>query len=183
MDDLDVGLRLKTVRKQYGLSQRALATKAGVAHSSLSLIESGGSNPSVGALKRILDGIPMELSEFFSFDLEKRESYFFRKEELVEIGKEGVSYKLVGAAIPNRNIQMLHETYQPGADSGRVMLIHEGEECGVILRGELEVTVAGKKKILRAGEAYYFDSSLEHRFRNTGKEVCELVTACTPPTF
>lgn len=183
MDDLDVGLRLKTVRKKHGLSQRALAQKVGVAHSSLSLIESGGSNPSVGALKRILDGIPMDLSEFFSFELEKRESHFFRKDELVEIGKEGISYKLVGAQVKNRTIQMLHETYAPGTDSGRVMLTHEGEECGVVIRGVLEVTVAGKKKILRAGEAYYFDSSLEHRFRNTGKEVCELVTACSPATF
>ncbi|MDV7340049.1 cupin domain-containing protein [Terasakiella sp. A23] len=183
MSDLDVGLRLKTVREMHGLSQRALATKVGVAHSTLSLIESGTSNPSVGALKRILDGIPMELSEFFSFEMEKRESHFFRANDLVEIGKEGISYKLVGASVKNRTIQMLHETYAPGTDSGRVMLTHEGEECGVIIAGELEVTVAGRKKTLRAGEAYYFDSSLEHRFRNTGKEECVLVTACSPATF
>jgi len=183
MSELDVGQRLKFVRDKLGLSQRALALKAGVAHSSLSLIESGGSNPSVGALKRILDGIPMELSEFFSFEMEKRESYFFRADELVEIGKEKISYKLVGARIKNRSLQMLHETYQPGTDTGRIMLSHEGEECGIILAGELEVSVGGQKRILKKGEAYYFDSNQEHRFRNIGLEKCELVSACTPPSF
>lgn len=183
MSELDVGQRLKMVRKQQGLSQRALAAKVGVAHSTLSLIESGGSNPSVGALKRILDGIPMELSEFFSFEMEKRESHFFRRHELIEIGKGDISYKLVGAGVAKRNIQMLHETYAPGADTGRVMLSHDGEECGVVIRGELEVTVSGKKRLLKAGEAYYFDSDQPHRFRNVGKTECELVTACTPATF
>ena len=183
MSELDVGQRLKTVRQKHGLSQRALATKVGVAHSTISLIESGESNPSVGALKRILDGIPMELSEFFSFELEKKESHFFRADELVDIGKEGLCYKLVGASIPGRNIQMLHETYAPNTDSGRVMLSHEGEECGVIIRGELEVTVSGQKRILKRGEAYYFDSNQPHRFRNVSKDECELVTACTPATF
>lgn len=183
MSELDVGQRLKTVREKHGLSQRALASKVGVAHSTLSLIESGGTNPSVGALKRILDGIPMELSEFFSFEMEKHESHFFKAADLIEIGKGDISYRLVGAKIPNRNIQMLHEVYAPGTDSGRVMLSHEGEECAVIIRGELEVTVGDQKRILRAGDAYYFDSSAPHRFRNISQEECELVSACTPATF
>ena len=38
-----------------GLSQRELAKRAGVTNSTISLIESNGTNPSVGALKRILD--------------------------------------------------------------------------------------------------------------------------------
>jgi len=183
MSDLDVGQRLKFVRQRLGLSQRSLASKAGVAHSSLSLIESGGSNPSVGALKRILDGIPMEISEFFSFEMEKRESYFFRADELVEIGKEDISFRLVGGGIKDRALQMLYETYQPGTDTGRVLLTHKGEECGIILRGELEVNVAGQKRILKKGEAYYFDSNQPHRFRNISTEKCELVSACTPPSF
>ena len=52
----DVGQRLQMVRKQAGLSQRALSKRAGVANSMVSQIEAGKINPSVGALKRILDG-------------------------------------------------------------------------------------------------------------------------------
>jgi mannose-6-phosphate isomerase-like protein (cupin superfamily) len=37
--------------------------------------------------------------------------------------------------------------------------------------------------VLKAGEAYYFDSRLPHRFRNSGKEETKVVSACTPPSF
>ena len=37
--------------------------------------------------------------------------------------------------------------------------------------------------ILGAGDGYYFDSTLPHRFRNLGEEECEIVSVCTPPTF
>jgi mannose-6-phosphate isomerase-like protein (cupin superfamily) len=36
---------------------------------------------------------------------------------------------------------------------------------------------------LEPGDAYYFDSRLPHRFRNVGEEECEVVSACTPPSF
>jgi mannose-6-phosphate isomerase-like protein (cupin superfamily) len=37
--------------------------------------------------------------------------------------------------------------------------------------------------VLEAGDAYYFSSSTPHRFRNVGDEVCEIISASTPPTF
>jgi mannose-6-phosphate isomerase-like protein (cupin superfamily) len=33
------------------------------------------------------------------------------------------------------------------------------------------------------GDAYYFKSSVPHRFRNLGREECEIVSASSPPTF
>lgn len=78
---------------------------------------------------------------------------------------------------------MLVECYAPGADTGEVMLRHEAEEAGVVLAGELEVTVGDQRRVLKAGEAYYFDSRLPHRFRNLGKEEARLVTASSPPSF
>jgi len=37
--------------------------------------------------------------------------------------------------------------------------------------------------ILGQGDAYYFKSSLPHQFRNVGNDSCELITACSPPSF
>ncbi len=55
-------------------------------------------------------------------------------------------------------IQLMHEHYQPGADTGAQMLSHEAEEGGVIIRGKLEVTVGDQVRVLGPGDAYYFDS-------------------------
>ena len=62
--------------------------------------------------------------------------------DLVEIGKGGISYRQVGRSLIGRSLQFLKETYQPGADTGRVALVHDGEEGGIIITGRLEVTVA-----------------------------------------
>ena len=183
--DIDVGLRLKMVRLRNQLSQRALAKKAGVANASISLIESGNTSPSVSALKRILAGFPMTLAEFFSDELPSIASeVFYRAESLTEIsGGEGISYRQIGSAKAGHALQILHETYAVGADTGLIMLQHEGEEGGVILTGRLEVTVGEATRVLGTGDAYYFNSRQPHRFRNAGNEICKLVSSCSPPTF
>lgn len=178
-----IGRRLRAVRTRVGMSQRQLARVSGVANATISQIEAGRLNPTVSMLKKVLGGIPISLSEFFADDFEASERIFFRQDELTEIAEGGVSYRQVGSNLTNKAIQLLKECYQPGAGTGRHAMTHEGEECGIVLSGRLEVTVAGKSKILGKGDAYYFRSDLPHRFHNPGSEVCELITACSPPTF
>lgn len=180
---LHIGKRLKEIRMERKLSQRELAKRTGVANASISQIESDRINPTVGALKRILDGIPISLADFFDEGKRAEEQIFFSADELVEIGDRGVSFRQVGASLKNKSLQLLHEKYQPGSSTGKVALTHEGEECGLVLKGHMQLEVGGQKKILGPGDAYYFDSSKPHKFKNTGKEVCEIVSACTPPSF
>ena len=178
-----IGARLRDIRDKLGLSQRQLAKTSHVANATISQIESGKINPTVGMLKKVLDGIPISMSDFFSDNMEVEEKVFFSANELVEIGEGGISYRQVGGNLHNKAIQFLQERYQPGATTGKHSLTHDGEECGIILKGRLEVTVSGRKKILKAGDAYYFKSSQPHHFKNTGREPCELISACTPPGF
>jgi transcriptional regulator with XRE-family HTH domain len=180
---LDIGSRLRALRMAKKLSQRELAKLAGVTNSTISLIEANRANPSIGALKRILDGIPIGLAEFFAVEPGVPKQSFYRADELTEIGRGAVSYLQVGESMTGRALQILKERYEPGADTGRVALVHEGEEGGVIISGRLEVTVDGERKILGPGDAYYFESRRPHRFRAVGVEACELISACTPPTF
>ncbi len=181
--DQEIGRRLKGIREAYGLSQRQLARQAGVANATISQIEAGKLNPTVSMLKKVLDGIPISLGEFFGDEFEARDRVFFRADELTEIADGGVSFRQVGKNVSNRAIQLIRECYQPGAGTGKHAITHEGEECGIVLSGRLEVTVGDETAVLGKGDAYYFRSSQPHRFRNTGNEPCELITACTPPTF
>lgn len=180
---IDIGSRLRHLRIAHKLSQRELAKRTGVPNSTISLIESNASNPSVGALKRILDGIPIGLAEFFAFEPERPKKAFYATEELVEIGKGAISYKQVGETLFGRSLQILKECYQPGADTGKIPLVHEGEEGGIVLSGRLEVTVDDERRVLGPGDAYYFESRRPHRFRCVGPVPCEVISACTPPTF
>ena len=179
----DMGARLLEIRERSGLSQRALATRAGVTNGMISLVEKNRSSPSVATLKKILDVFPMSLSEFFAAGQAEAPATFFRAADLVEIAGGDISYRQVGGSHRDRALQILHERLQPGADTGAAMLRHEGEEGGVVVRGEIEVTVGVATRVLKAGDAYAFRSDVPHRFRNLGREVCEIVSACTPPSF
>lgn len=181
--NFDLGARLKALRDSHGMSQRELAKRAGVSNAIISMIEQNRSSPSVGMLKKLLDGFPMSLAEFFADDLKPRPQIFFAATELVELAGGPVSYRQVGKDMTGKAIQVMHERYQPGADTGAQMLTHEAEEGGVIIRGRLEVTVGDQIRVLGPGDAYYFDSRIPHRFRNVGNDECEVVTANSPPSF
>lgn len=181
--EISTGDRLRIVRQRAGLSQRALAKKAGVGNATVSLIESDQINPSVSALKRILDAIAMPLSDFFAIDAKETDECVFKAGSLTEIGRGGISFRQIGKDLSSRALQLLYETYQPGADTGKIMLRHEGEEAGFVISGRIELTIGTKLHILTAGDAYYFSSTEPHRFRNPSSEPAIVVSACTPPTF
>ena len=147
-----------------------LPSAPGVTNSTISLIESNQLNPSVGALKRILDGMPMGMAEFFALEPDRARKAFYLADELTEIGKGAISFRQVGDNLFGRALQILKERYGPGSDTGRVPLVHDGEEGGIVISGRLEVTVEGERRILGPGDAYYFESRRPHRFRCVGRK-------------
>jgi transcriptional regulator with XRE-family HTH domain len=182
---MDIGLRVKMVREHYALSQRELAKRAGLTNATISLIELNRVSPSISSLLKLLGGIPMSLSEFLTFGEPPQEDpYIFRSEQQPDLGRGGLKLLLVGASSPHRQMRMLRELYAPGSDTGDELIIHtEGEECGVVVRGTIELTVDGKVSVLTAGEGYYFPSTLPHKFRNIGQEEAEIISANTPANF
>nr|WP_206441565.1 cupin domain-containing protein [Amphritea opalescens] len=179
MEHLDVGERLKAIRKMNGLSQRELAKRVGVTNSTISMIEKNGVSPSVSSLKKVLSGIPISIGDFFTLELEEiePESIVYKAEEMPDIGSNNLSLKLIGARHKGRSMDLLRERYEPGAETGSEMLQHPGEEAGLVISGEIELTVGFQVYHLKAGDGYYFNSQRPHRFRNVSDEVCEIVSA------
>ncbi|WP_226704353.1 cupin domain-containing protein [Microbulbifer elongatus] len=178
----DVGARLKSVRQMHGWSQREMAKRAGVTNATISLIEQGRVSPSVGSLKKVLNGIPMSLADFFTFQFDSQPQVFFRATEMPNVGPGPIQYRLLGAGNTQRNMSILYEVYPPGEDTGPELLSHDGEEGGIVVSGELEVTVGGEVALLGPGDGYYFNSRRPHRFRNPGDCDCVLVSANNPPS-
>src|SRR5690606_30529791 len=182
---MDIGARLAAVRKSKQLSQRELAKRVGVTNSTISLIEQNKVSPSVSSLKKVLDGIPISLADFFTQDLDpgEPEQPFYAAAELPDRGNNDIHYFLVGQRRPQRQMCILREVMPPGSDTGEAMLVHEGEEGGVIVSGQVEVTVGSQVRVLGPGDAYYFESRIPHRFRNVGEGEAVIVSANTPATF
>lgn len=182
---MNIGSRLQAVRISKGMSQRELAKRVGVTNSTISLIEQNKVSPSVSSLKKVLDGIPISLADFFTMDLanDTSDGPFYSAEDLPDLGNNDIHYFLVGKRRASRQMCILREVMPPGSDTGDTMLSHDGEEGGVIVQGQVELTVGDRVRVLNTGEAYYFESRTPHRFRNIGSEPAILVSANTPPTF
>src|SRR5438552_12872270 len=108
---VDVGARLRGIRTTFGLSQRELARRAGVTNGLISLIEQNRVSPSVSSLKKVLDGVPMTLVEFFTLDEASAPQMFFTAEELKEVGNEAVSQRLFAAERSGRQLSILFARY------------------------------------------------------------------------
>lgn len=178
-----IGANLKRLRLRRHLSTRELASRSGVSHSTVSLIERDQISPTVDTLQAVLDALGSRLSEFLSGVREGGASPFYRAAELPEIGNpDSISYKIIGLDHPFRSIQFLQESYSVGADSGE-MLTHVAQEAGFVLAGEVEVTVGQATRVLTPGDGYYFDSREFHRFRNVGSTKAEIISAISPPSY
>lgn len=182
-DNPEIGERLRALREEHGLSQRELARRAGMTNGTISLIEQDKNSPSVASLKKILDVYPITFSEFFSIPDKTARETFYPNEMLTTLTDGPLLFRVVAGEIKNKKVQILHERYEVGADTGEEMLKHEGEEGGIIIEGKIELTVGDAVRILGPGDGYYYDSTIPHRFRNVGNAIAIIVSACTPPSL
>lgn len=187
----DVGARLRAIRVAAGLSQRQVAQRAGVPHAQISVVEQNKSSPSVATLRKILGGLGISMADFFEEDRATPEGSFFRFDELIDLTSKlsattsaeprgKLAFRQVGDA-RRHNLQILHEVYEPEADTGETLLQHFSSEGGIVVEGELEVTVGEEVRVLRPGDSYLFDSRVPHRFRNLSDRRTVVISACTPP--
>lgn len=189
--DFDIGARLLAMRKAAGLSQRQLAERAGVPHAQISIVETNRSSPSVATMRKILSGLNLTLADFFDPERAAPEGPFFTEADLVDLTSKltmagaqdatgGITFRQIGDA-RKHNLQILHEIYEPGSDTGQTRLEHFSNEGGFVVEGELELTVGDEVRILKAGDSYLFDSRIPHRFRNVHPGRTVVISACTPP--
>lgn len=179
-----IGRHLHELRRRRQLSSRELAARAGISHSTISLIERDRMSPSIDTLGAVVDALGTTLVEFFS-GLRSAYSYspVYRPNEFVEIGNpDEISYRVIGFNQPSRKMQVLIESYKHGAETGEIFS-HDAQEAGLVLEGRIELTVGEQTWELEVGDGYYFDSNLPHRFRNTGSGVAKIISAITPPSY
>lgn len=184
--ETDIGPRLRELRVSRGMSLRALADRSGVTAASLSLIENGKNSPSVSTLKKVLTALGLTLGDFFAAatPAEAGAGVVTRRGRLVNVATgEGLKYLALPGPHAHRAIQIMHEVYAPGADTGPEPYSHAGEEAGFCVSGTIEVTVDGRREVLHPGDAFYFSSTLPHRWRNVGPAAARMISACAPPTF
>ncbi len=83
----------------------------------------------------------------------------------------GATWERLGV-LPGQPVEFLRITYSPGgtSSSGGELMCHRGAEYGILLGGQLLLTLGAEEIPLHPGDAVSFDSSAPHRYRNNGTE-------------
>ncbi len=181
-----LGTLIRDRRLRVGLTVRQLAQKAGFSASFVSQVERSRTNPSLSALKRIAEALDIPLHSFFQPEdgPPSREVVLVRRQDrkvLIYPGSN-IRNELLSHDL-KRRIEFLSVTAPPGARSGKYAFQHDGEECALVLKGRLELTIGDEKYLLNEGDSIYFKSSTPHWWRNVGRKWLHAIWALSPPTF
>jgi transcriptional regulator with XRE-family HTH domain len=196
LSELSLGERIRLQRKEDGMRLTDLAEKCNISPSFLSQIERNQASPSISTLHNIADAFGVPLAHFFVDTVEQPEEnkdFHEIKEEGAKVVRFGQRKTLIypGSGIKNellspdlnRAIQMMWVVIPPGAETGPKGLVHEGEECGLIIQGKVQIWVGEQQYILGPGDSIYQKSNIPHHSKNIGDEDVIVVTAITPPSF
>lgn len=163
-----IGMRLRDLRLARGVGVRELARQIGVSPSMLSQIERGSVNPSVSTLFRLAEALGTSTDSFFREDPPVVGGPVVRRADrsCIELS-DGICWQRL-TPTDEHDFEFMETLYPPGAVSAPDMLRHPGRDYGVLLEGQLEITVGFTTYVLAPGDSIAFDASLPHRLHNPG---------------
>lgn len=171
----DVGLRLKELRGERGLSMRALAEMCDLSPNTISLVERGVTSPSVSTLQRLATALGVPITYFFTEPIEKMQVILTRPDERARSGSSRVILESLGYGLEQQACDPFVVTLDSGASSGNRLMMHSGHELVFCMRGELDYEIAGEHYRLQPGDALLFHADLPHRWRNPSSEPVEFL--------
>jgi transcriptional regulator with XRE-family HTH domain len=172
---VNVGVTLRNLREERGLSIRALARESGISANALSMIERGRSSPSVSTLYKVAGALGVPITTLFGDKPERREIVFRKAAARTRVSFTRGLWEGLGGEVFTGRVEPFALTLESGAHSGVKPIVHSGHEFVLCLRGQLEYQVENETFRLETGDSLLFASRLKHRWRNPGPTVTNAV--------
>ena len=160
--DIEVGKRIRALRKNRGISLQQMANDTGMSYSYLSGLENGKHSVSITNLQRV--------ANFFNVDM----VYFLqpggpvprllRKEDLLRnnSGVEDIYYRVMTPP-ESSHLQISYIQMPPNAPTERRIHKHgRGQELVMVMEGAVVVMVEGERYLVERGDSLLFEADVEH---------------------
>ncbi|MEW6668271.1 MAG: XRE family transcriptional regulator [Thermodesulfobacteriota bacterium] len=167
-----IGSQLKAIRLEAGLTLKKLADETRLSSALISRIEHGKVMPSVPTLQTLAVSLKVEIGQFFRDEDQRlyvvspkgsRRSVHSRKGyESIELLAEGVENAFMEAAIVTAQGICKETDFK--------LITHDGQEFMYVLEGKLEVTLGGKKFVMKRGDAAYWYGKIPHKGVSVSKK-------------
>jgi transcriptional regulator with XRE-family HTH domain len=168
-----IGPKLRTLRKQAGLSLQQLAVRADVSAAAIHKIEQSGMVPTITTLLKVAGALGRPVSYFVDEEqVPSSPTVFIKDGDQRPLLTSHTGIDLAGISGPYGRFYLAgaRATVVAGASSGDKPLEHPGEELVHLLSGSLEFTVADEVYALSPGDSLHFRTVQPHAWRNPGSE-------------
>jgi transcriptional regulator with XRE-family HTH domain len=169
--DVAVGQRIRDLRRTRAMSLEAVAARTELSIGFLSQIERGLSSPSLRVLATLADVLGVGIAGLFGAkenDAAAPDSIVTRERQRAELNlwRTGISKQLLSPAGSEGRLNLFLVHMEPGGSTGDELYTHDGEEAGLVIEGEMKLTVDTESWTLKHGDSFRFASRRPHRFSN-----------------
>jgi transcriptional regulator with XRE-family HTH domain len=165
-----VGERLRTVRKDRGLSVGALAAAAEIGKGSLSEIENGARNPTLGTLYALAGALGVPLATLLAARAGTRVASPGIKARLLDVSHDG-----------GHTIEVYRLRIAPGASHHSVSHGPGVTEHLLVTAGQVRAGRLGQEAEAHPGEAVQWVSDTVHTYTALGSDPVESVLVIRSP--
>ena len=168
--DTHFGRTIRRLRSEKGISLQELSRLSGVSSGMLSQIERNLANPSLKVLTKIQLALGTTAGALFpqndTTPRSERDPEFVRLKDQRPLCELGYLTKELLSTGASQSLEMMLLHIPPNGSSGGTPLTSPAEKGGLVLGGEIFLTVDGKEAKLCEGDSFIFDGRLPHAFRN-----------------
>ena len=181
--EVDVGERLRELRRFRRLTLRTIASRSGLSESFLSQVERGRSSASIASLRRIADALGVSIADLFDQDGAPRPQVV-RRDDRPALAFGVLGRKLLLTPRPLRHLEVFVGELEGGGSTGDQPYAHgDSEELFVVLAGNVQLEVGGERLELEHGDSVDYRSSTPHRVSNIGQDLAEVMWIISPPSY
>ena len=173
--DVAVGQRIRDLRRTRAMSLEAVAARTDLSIGFLSQIERGLSSPSLRVLATLADVLGVGIAGLFGAkenDAAAPNAIVTRERQRAELNlwRTGISKQLLSPAGSEGRLNLFLVHMEPGGSTGDELYTHDGEEAGLVIEGEMKLTVDAESWTLKHGDSFRFASRRPHRFSNPSSD-------------
>ena len=164
---LDLGLRVRELRKARNWTLEQAASQAGLARSTLSKIENGQMSPTYDALKKLAIGLQISIPQLFTPPMNNQINGRLTHTKAGE-GQSHVTVTYEHELLANnlskkRMLPYRAVVHARSMDEFEGWVRHDGEEFLYVLSGVIRLYTEFYEPIeLRRGDSAYYDASMGH---------------------
>lgn len=179
--NVEIGKKLRDIRKQKGLTQQELADRAELTKGFISQLENGQVSPSVVTLFDLIECLGETPGSFFR-ETGQEKIVFQDKDYFEKIDEEGNITEWVVPSAQSNQMEPVVVTLSP---HGRLIPDepHNGEEFGYVLSGRILLFHGDNRYEVRSGESFYYEADKTHRIENPANRPAKFIWVSTPPSF